>query len=336
MIAQLDSLYIKTRPGKAIRRIISHLLFQGRFLTTKHRWLNRFILAELAWVKRLPVSKPVEKPIFIVGTGRSGSTILGKVLSMHKTLGFLNEPKALWYSIWSEEDVNGHFNRGPARYRMGTQDVTLERCQSAYRIFGFYLALTKSERVLDKNPEIVFRIPFVRAIFPDAKFIFLIRNGWDTIASITSWSRRFGKYKNGTVEDWWGINGRKWEFIVKQLIPTEPLLASSWEKIQTLSRHEDMAAIEWIVTMQEGLRAMQSFDECVHMVRFEDLTHNPKDALQKIVTFCELADDKVFLSFAEQELESVPQRGPTEIAEVIRNPFFETMQALGYPIDERK
>lgn len=333
MIAQLDPLYIKTRPNKAITRVVSHLFFQGRFLTTQHRWLNRFILAELALIRQLPTLKLVEKPIFIVGIGRSGSTILGKVLSMHKALGFLDEPKALWYSIWNEEDVSGHFSRGPARYRMHAHDVTSERYQAAHRIFGFYLAITRSERVLDKNPELVFRIPFVRAIFPDAKFIFLVRNGWDTVTSIASWSRRFVRHRNGAVEDWWGINRRKWEFIVKQLVPTDPLLASSVEKIQKFSRHEDMAAVEWIVTMQEGLRAMQLFSDSVHIVRFEGLPFDPRDTLRKIMTFCELADDEVFLSFAERELKSLLPRGPVELAEVIREPFFETMQALNYSID---
>ena len=34
MVAQLDSLYIKTRPTKVVSRLISYGLFEGRPLTT--------------------------------------------------------------------------------------------------------------------------------------------------------------------------------------------------------------------------------------------------------------------------------------------------------------
>ena len=335
MIAQLDPLYIRTRPGKAVVRVSSHLLFQGRFVTTKHRWLNRIILAELSAMKRLPRLKSVEKPIFIVGTGRSGSTILGKVLSMHRDIGFLNEPKALWYTIFPEEDVNGHFSRGPALYRMGAHDVTPSIQQAAHRLFGTYLAITGSRRVLDKNPEVVFRIPFVKTIFPDAKFIFLVRNGWDTISSITTWSRRYGKQVNGDIEDWWGVNQRKWRFLVEQLVTTEPLLSQSYEQIKTFTRHEDMAAVEWVLTMQEGLRMMGSLPDSIFLVRYEEVTAHPKKALQKLLAFCELPDDPVFLAYAQQVLEPVPHKGPLALPSAIEDPFFETMRAIDYPVGQR-
>jgi hypothetical protein len=254
MIAQLDPHYIKTRPKKAIVRLLSHLFFQGRFLTSKHRWLNYIILAELAWLKRTPQFRSVEKPIFIIGTGRSGSTILGKVLSMHRDVGFLNEPKALWYTIYPNEDINGHFSRGPAQYRLNSHNVTPQTARAAHRLFGAYLALTRSRRVLDKNPEIVFRIPFVSTIFPDARFILLVRNGWDTISSIALWSKRYGKVVRGESADWWGVGQRKWRLLYEQLVPTEPLLSQDYENIESFTGNEDMAAVEWVVTMREGMR----------------------------------------------------------------------------------
>ncbi len=330
MIAQLDPLYIKTRPHKAIVRLASHLLFQGRFLTTKHRWLNKVILAELAFLKRMPLLKSVEKPIFIIGTGRSGSTILGKVLSMHRVIGFLNEPKAIWYSVCPQEDVNGHFGRGSARYRLNEQDLNPRIYKAAHRLFGNYLAFTASSRVLDKNPEIVFRIPFVRAIFPDAKFVFLVRNGWDTVASIAKWSKNYGKRTNRGIEDWWGINQRKWRLMLEQLVPTEPLLSQAYEEIKSLTRCEDMAAVEWVVTMQEGLRSLNSTSNCVHMVRFEDLTRDPEDTLKELLAFCELPKDTVFLSYAQQVLEPISPREPMDLSWVIRPPFLETLRNLDY------
>jgi len=330
MIAQLDSDYIRTRPHKALVRVLSHLCFQGRFLTTEHRWLNRFILGELALLKRLPQTKPVCKPLFIIGTGRSGSTILGKVLSMHRSIGFLNEPKAVWYTICPQEDVNGHFTRDPAVYRLSARDATPQVSQAAHRILGAYLMITRSERVLDKNPEMIFRVPFVKAIFPDAKFILLMRNGWDTVSSIAAWSRVHGRVVKGQVEDWWGLDRRKWRLMVRQLVVSEPLLASALTTVEGLTRHEDMAAVEWIVTMQEGLHLMESMPDVVYPLRFEALTSSPDETLTRLLQFCELPADPVFLSYAQRVLKVVPSKGALDLDRTLREPFCETMRRLGY------
>ena len=83
MVAQIDRLYIRTSPRKALVRILSYALFEGRPLTTKGQWINPLVLTLFSIQKRLPQLKQVRKPIFIVCTGRSGTTILCTLLSMH-------------------------------------------------------------------------------------------------------------------------------------------------------------------------------------------------------------------------------------------------------------
>lgn len=335
MVAQLDSLYVSTSPRKTVVRLISHLLFQGRFVTTRHRWLNPLILSHLKLAARLPQLKEVEKPIFIVGTGRSGSTILGKVLSMHRHIAWLNEPKALWYTIDERHDVNGHFGRGPVQYRLLERDVTPDTREAAHRLFGYYLALTASRRIVDKNPEIIFQIPFAESIFPDAKFIFLVRDGWDTVRSIAAWSRRANKVVNGVRQDWWGADRRKWRLMVDELVSTEPLLADVRGEISELNYQEDMAAVEWIVTMQEGLRHQRARPESVYQLRYEDLTRCPDESLPKLLHFCSLPQDSVFLSYAQKVLEPNPTKEPVALSPSIRLAFDETMSALAYRTQTR-
>lgn len=333
MIAQLDKNYIKTRPGKAASRVLSHLLFQGRFLTTRHRWLNRFILAELALLKRLPSPKKVEKPIFIVGTGRSGSTILGKVLSIHRDVGFLNEPKAMWYSVDHREDVNGHFTTGPARYRFAAEDATSEKRQEARYLFGNYLLFTGTRRVLDKNPELIFRIPFVQSIFPDAKFIFLTRNGWNTCASIVKWSQRYGITRNGNREDWWGINNRKWKIMLDELIVPDPVFSEAIDEITAFNDHANMAAVEWVVTMREGLRYLDEQSEMIHLLRYEDLLQNSRQILSEALDFCDLPPDDTLLTYAEKSLRYGEKHTRVSLHPAIMPLFQETMVRLGYDVE---
>ena len=331
MIAQISPDYIKTRPMKALTRLISYALFEGRPVTTKGRWINPLVFSILKSVSTNNSRyKPVKKPIFILGTGRSGTTILGIVLSMHREVGYLNEPKAIWHLIYPHEDVIGNYSQTDAKYRLTAEDTTDEMRQRAAQMFGAYLTTTRSERVVDKYPELIFRVDFVRALFPDARFIFLVRNGWDTCQSIAAWSKRLGVEVNGEKHNWWGVNDRKWRLLVEQLVKTDPVLSEIADEVKHFERHLDRAAVEWIVTMQEGLRLMQASSDCVHLVRFEDLTLDPDKTLSTLCDFCELPADDKFHDYALQTLYPVPARKPFAIHPKIDPVFRETMEKLGY------
>ena len=331
MIAQINPNYIKTRPTKALTRLMSYALFEGRPVTTKGRWINPLVFSILkATATNKSRYKPVEKPIFILGTGRSGTTILGIVLSMHREIGYLNEPKAIWHLIHPHEDIIGNYSQADAKYRLTAEDATDEMRQRAVQMFGAYLTATRSKRIVDKYPELIFRVDFVRALFPDARFIFLVRNGWDTCHSIANWSQRLSVEINGEKHDWWGVNDRKWRLLVEQLVKTDPIFAEIAGEVKHFDRHLDRAAIEWTITMQEGLRLMQTAPDCIHLVRFEDLTAAPDEVLSELSNFCELPADNTFREYARQTLYPVPARQPFNVHPKIATIFHDTMEQLRY------
>lgn len=330
MVAQLDKHYIQIRPTKAVSRLISYALFEGRPLTTKGAWINPIVFAHFRIEKHLPKFRKIRKPIFIIGTGRSGTTMLGVLLSIHPDIGFLNEPKALWYSAFKYEDVIGSYSKGAARYRLFAQDATEKIKRNVWRLFGAYLAVIQAKRLLDKYPELTFRVPFVKAIFPDAKFIFLVRNGWDTCSSIESWSNRKGAKVGNEVHDWWGVDNRKWRLMVKELVENDSCLSEAVSGIRELSRHTDMAAVEWIITMREGLRQLERYPADIYMLRYEDLVENPEPELSRLLEFCELAKDAKLLKYAKKILKRRPPHLSFEMNREILPLFKKTMQDLGY------
>ena len=333
MIAQINPLYIKTRPTKVLTRLMSYAFFEGRPVTTKGRWINPLVFSILKKVAANNSKyKPVKKPIFILGTGRSGTTILGIVLSMHREVGYLNEPKAIWHLIHPHEDVIGNYSQSHAEYRLTAEDATDQMQRRAAQMFGAYLTTIRSERLVDKYPELIFRTDFVRALFPDARFIFLVRNGWDTCQSIATWSKRLGVHRNGEKHDWWGVEDRKWRLMVEQLIETDPSLSEIAVEIKHFDRHLDRAAVEWIVTMQEGIRLMKNSPDCTHLVRFEDLTAQPDATISALCDFCELPTDDTFQAYARQTLHPVPARKSFDIHPKIAPIFREIMEELGYNI----
>ncbi|SEN57663.1 sulfotransferase family protein [Nitrosomonas marina] len=331
MIAQLDASYIKIRPWKLWNRMISYALFEGRPVTTRGRWINPLVFAHFAVGKRLPIQKRIEKPVFILGTGRSGTTILGVVLSMHRDVGFLNEPKALWHAIHPGEDLVGSYNRNHAQYRLNASDASDSVIQNAHRIYGMYLSVSFSGRIVDKYPELIFRVPFVKAIFPDAKFIFLARNGWDTCQSIADWSKHKGKDTGKETHDWWGVNQRKWRLLTNEIVKEHSDLSPYVSEMATWAHQVNMAAVEWIVTMREGLSLLQRFPDDTHLVRYETLCSEPRKTMTQILEFLELdQNDKQFFQYVNTTLHPAAAKDTYTLNQVIRKPFHETMCALGY------
>lgn len=272
----------------------------------------------------MPQLRKVRHPIFIVGTGRSGTTILGTILSLHPDVGFLNEPKALWHEIYPHEDVIGSYSQGRAHYRLDAGQVSDEIVQRAHSVYGFYLWSTRSKRVVDKYPEMIFRIPFIRAIFPDARFIFIVRNGWDTIRSIDRWSDRAGENVGSELHDWWGVDGRKWHCLVDDVAAEHPTLVDHIDDLHAIDRHADRAALEWALTMKEGRAYLEASDAAFHLVRYEDLTSTPRETLSELLAFTSLSQDKVLLRYGDDMLAQVPAKDEVRLNPLV-GPFFERM-----------
>ncbi len=331
MVAQIDGHYIKTRPVRLWSRLLSYGLFEGRPLTTKGRWINPVVFAHFGLARRLPQLKAVEKPVFIVGAGRSGTTILGVLMSMHPKVGFLNEPKAMWHAaMGGGEDLIGSYNRGAARYRLRAEDATPPVARAMRRHYGSYLWATLTSRVVDKYPELIFRRPFVRAIFPDAKFLFIARSGWDTCGSIEQWSARLGGKIGGETHDWWGADGRKWQLLVDQIVPEHPDLAPYVAAMKGWSAQTQRAVVEWIVTMREGHALALAHPQSVLHVTYEEICAAPREWMYRIAQFCDLPQDETSLAYAEAKLSTVSAKPPFALEPCLEAPFADTMARLGY------
>jgi len=330
MVAQVDSYFIKLSWKKTYARLLSYLFFEGRPLTTKGRWINPLVFFLYRLHRYLPFCRQVKAPIFILGIGRSGTTILGVTLAIHDAVGFLNEPKAFWSYLYSDEDIVGNYNLNDARYRLSATDTNPAMIRKAHRILGNYLTLSRSHRIVDKYPELVFRFDFVRAIFPDAKFLFLHRNGIDTCSSIKKWSHRLGVRTVEACHDWWGVNDRKWRFLCDQIVATDLVLGPYIDKIRLFSAHEHRAAVEWIVTMKEGMRLATEYPDNVLPVNYENYTAS-LSARKKVLDFCDLPPDKRYDEYCSKVLKTpVKMESKIALPEEIEAEFIRIMDMLGY------
>jgi Sulfotransferase family len=284
MVAQLDSTFLRAAPGRAASRLIGYSAFEGRPATTTGRWWNPIVFGNLRFAARR-VAGRVDRPVFIVGMGRSGTTLLGRILAAHPNVGFLNEPKAMWHVIRDDEDIIGSYaSPHSGRLYLGAADVDEEVSRRAHALFAWYLRVSHSKRLVDKYPELIFRHAFVRAIFPDARFLIAIRSPWTTLGSVAQWSESHATENS----DWWGVNGQKWAILWDQGV-VQRSSNSDLVSLDLAGERDDRvrAAIEWITTAREAI-PLARVDPLAQIVRYEDLVRHPREMVRKMLDFCEL------------------------------------------------
>jgi len=272
----------------------------------------------------------VEKPIFILGVGRSGTTILGKIFALHKHVGYLNEPKALWQSALGDDDIIGSYDDKDGRYCMDDSDASAAKSKRAHKLYAGYMRFAFVRRVVDKYPEMIFRQKLVDEIFPDNRMIFLVRSGVDTCQSIEHWSERLATSSEEETQDWWGRDNRKWRLLLSEVIDKDPELAKLRPHIDNMTRHVDMAALEWVATMREGLRVLETAPDAILLLRYEDLVADPEATMVQLFDYCDLDHDQIVIDYARGELSPPRAKPPLEIDPVLRPVFDDTMNRLGY------
>ncbi len=139
------------------------------------------ILKNVTW--RRPRSVSQLRHVFVVGAPRSGTTLVRSVLAVHDNLGAIDVETGFFML----RDLFSYHYRGLKR-------EDLDACRRASRdIVQFYdaytqaiLARTDAGRFVEKTPQHVLRIAFLRRHFPAAQFINLCRDGRDCLCSARS------------------------------------------------------------------------------------------------------------------------------------------------------
>jgi hypothetical protein len=242
-------------------------------------------------------SMQVQKPIFIIGAGRSGSTIFQEMLSRHPNVAWLSglcnvAPGALWlhrylmyaidypvvgrcltsslkpsecYDFW---DFYCKGFRAPCR-DLVARDVSNAMKPRLRRVLSKVLT-RKRNRLLVKYTGWS-RMGYLSEIFPDAKFIHILRDGRAVVNSVLD-------------VDWW-LGWRGPENWRRGELP--PGLQEEWEKHD--KSFAALAAIEWKMLLDavESARRLVSESDFLEL-RYEDLCDDPSGLLREVVRFCGL------------------------------------------------
>lgn len=127
--------------------------------------------------------KYIFTPVFIIGCGRSGTTILGKTLSQHSEIKYLNERRDLWHKVYPEFNIWNQNTKNPQLFA-NEKNVDIMKSSILNNLFFREQVIGKSSILLEKLPINNFRLDFLNETFPNAKYIYLRRNGLEVSKSI--------------------------------------------------------------------------------------------------------------------------------------------------------
>ena len=226
------------------------------------------------------------KPVFLIGCGRSGTTILGHSIGNHPQIVYLNERLDIWNKAYPEFDIwSGKINHPILIATRANHQQ--EKTQILRHAFHVEQAVSQSALVLEKTPINNFRLPFLKAAFPEARFIYLHRNGLEVARSIERLSSKGG---------WYGKNGQSKWTVLKNLIE-----ANTNFKADELSFFEK-ALLEWRFSMEYSERFFKQLDPSHYVaLSYASFIADPGNQLKHIFCFLGLeANDEAIKKAAER------------------------------------
>ncbi len=121
-----------------------------------------------------------ESPVFIVAFPRSGTTLLEQTLDAHPLLQAMDEQPYLQHTIDHLMDKGIDYPAGLARASAKLLQETRARYWKEIRE---RVDLKPGQRLIDKNPLNLLRLPVIRRLFPNAHIVVAIRHPCDVVMS---------------------------------------------------------------------------------------------------------------------------------------------------------
>jgi hypothetical protein len=232
--------------------------------------------------------------VVLVGCARSGTTLLQRVVDAHPQIALTPEMH------WITKDFKRLKWPGPKRQVTAEQvagmmeherflqfDFTRQQFEGLlgagepvsyktffHRFFALYGQIKQKPLVGNKTPNYVRRIPALHALWPEAKFVHLMRDGRDVCLSVLNWDH--AGYTAGRYATW------------------------AEDRVST-------TALWWKRKVQFGRQGGQALPPGLyHEVRYEDLVARPAEECAKLCAFLGVPYDEGMLRFHEGKTRTDP------------------------------
>jgi hypothetical protein len=287
------------------------------------------LLFRLRQARNLPTllrSGRLDRPVFVIGAPRSGTSLLYAIL---RTSSRLSHWPGEAHEVW-EADYHPALRDWESN-ELSPSDL---RPESAARIKRSFLLTTgSSKRLIDKTPRNSLRVGFIDALFPDARYVFITRDGRDNVNSlINAWrTSRYRTYRLPEPHAIPGVDPEWWKFV----------LYPGW-RADKRGPLEVVCANQWSICNQRALEAAKvvGFERWTSL-RYEDLVARPTEEIGRVMFRLDLPFEPAVKKRAQAIRETPinvvtpPEAGkwrrenPAEI-EAVSSRLQATMSTLGY------
>jgi hypothetical protein len=229
--------------------------------------------------------------VFLVGCPRSGTTLLGRMLNVHRQVAVIHETRWIPRTFEGREGLADNGTVTPnlvdrlcdarALKPLGIDATEMETVIRAHHsdpfsvfvtaLFDMYGRRRGKHLVGDKSPGYVRYLPTLHQLWPKARFVHIIRDGRDVCLSVLDWRKaatRFSTFDEDPVTTtavWW----------------------------------------EWYVKLgrEAGSRLGPGL---YHEIRYESLVADPEREAVRLCRFLEVPYDRAMLRFHEGRTRSKP------------------------------
>lgn len=286
------------------------------------------------------MSSELKPPIIILGNTRSGTSIVQKVTATHPHVVSWYEPRTLWL----------YADPGRPHDEFDERDATKKVKRYIRQQFLEYQKQHGNRVVFEKTPANILKIPYVRAIFPEATYLFIVRNPFSFISSVElKWQRTLtGKgirrRLKSTPVTQLPFYARRFfmQYVNKWILRRkyQPLWGPRYKGIQEdVKRHDLLTVIarQWSVPSRKAEKDLARFEPGrVLRLRYEDFVTDPVSDMERICAHCGLEmTDKMVRAANEwvksDRLDKWRRFDPRHLARVLPE-IEDEMQRHGYQV----
>jgi len=312
-------------------------------------WPERLALAP--WTRQIPI----DRPIFVVGAFRSGTTALEQILSSHPQVG------VFWFftnAVYRTPATGYYFLRLMRRLgvldtrqlpylhnpRLGLTPFSAFECEWVWAQAGKnlwdpdctdltadaafsnpvferllrssiqrHLLVQGARRFLNKNPIHLLRLEYLHKLFPDARFIYILRDPLATVLSHYRMVQRIAATIHPHLQARQAIDGGLHLDVLTPRIKTQ-----QYAETLALAQIHPLLGIahQWRMMHITALASLQRSPALARqtvIITYEELTRTPQAVLDQLWRFVDLDDVAAasITAHAAGELQPPPATAPT-------------------------
>lgn len=278
-----------------------------------------------------------DRLIIITGVGRSGTTILGKILGSMKNTAYVFEPAIIKYCAYSQgvlgalfEDyflpqIQGRVNENPNDWTYYKNHITDEELQ--YRRENNNRRADALEHIKKNNFKFIIKMPEFHQYYDawqedyknlNIKWVNIIRSGFDVVNSAIERKWYTDEYCNNNMVDW----------LIENPVLTPEFIDEQSQNLWPKYNQETRAACVWRCLTEKPIEGFE--------LSYENFCEEPNLFVDVLTEFCGLQKTKL----TEQHINSVKKHKKIEknlfelrnIYPMERTKFINCLCALGYTI----